>query len=190
MHRKNHDRPALFDKKHVEGPPPPPPAAKLPHRKTAPARCADGCGAPQANYGPRRTAGGPGGPPGGCQCAAIWRNLVFAERHLFGAGKSFSLALSAQRVQCTSLACTSSGASKATFVFKSPPILPSGGFRPGDLYMETPFEGRLDVQARLVQGNPGGCGRGLGKEGKFVRGGGTSPLILLHRISSHPSFRA
>ena len=44
------------------------------------------------------------------------------------------------------------------------------GFRPGDLYMETPFEGRLDVQARLVQGNPGGCGRGLGKEGKFVRG--------------------
>jgi len=44
------------------------------------------------------------------------------------------------------------------------------GFRPGDLYMETPFEGQLDVQARLVQGNPGGCGRGLGKEGKFVRG--------------------
>ena len=44
------------------------------------------------------------------------------------------------------------------------------GFRPGDLYMETPFEGRLDVHARLVQGNPGGCGRGLGKKGTFVRG--------------------
>ena len=34
------------------------------------------------------------------------------------------------------------------------------GFRPGDLYMESQFEGRPDVQARLVQRNP--CDRGSG----------------------------
>ena len=34
------------------------------------------------------------------------------------------------------------------------------GFRSGDLYMEPQPEGRTDVQARLVQGNLNGCGRG------------------------------
>ena len=54
--------------------------AKLPHRKMASARCAGGCGAPQADYGHWRTAGGRRRLPSGYRCAAVWRNPVFGHR--------------------------------------------------------------------------------------------------------------
>ena len=48
--------------------------AKEPHESVHPVRCASGRGAPQAEIGPWRTSSGHGRPPGGSQCAPVWRN--------------------------------------------------------------------------------------------------------------------
>ncbi len=48
-------------------------SAKQAHGRGHSVRCAGGCGAPGADYGLWRTAVGQPGPPGGCRCAAVWR---------------------------------------------------------------------------------------------------------------------
>ena len=49
-------------------------SAKQPHGKPLSARCAGGCGAPQAEIGPWRTLSGLVWPSSGCSCAATWRS--------------------------------------------------------------------------------------------------------------------
>jgi hypothetical protein len=65
-------------------------SAKQAHGRGHSVRCADGCGAPGADFGLWRTAVGQPGTPGGCRCAAVWRvwgNGVIVWREMGNCGR-------------------------------------------------------------------------------------------------------
>ncbi len=126
-------------------------------------RCATGRLLPSAHgrWSPKASRRG--------RCAAVWRNpVIWPER---------SFSLPGAPIFPPS-GCGSAVRKSRLYKFRRFNVnfcaqvsanLAFWGLRPRDLYRETQPEGRPDVQARLVQGNPGGRGRGPGKEGWLVR---------------------